>query len=67
MYRSGGHGLSIGPVGGKDNNTVVDITFSDSVVESSQNGCRIKTNSGTTGQVNLYQTFPFIEAHLLTG
>lgn len=31
-YCSGGHGLSIGSVGGKSNNTVIDITLSDSVV-----------------------------------
>jgi polygalacturonase len=49
----GGHGLSIGSVGGKSDNTVTNITFSDSSVINSQNGCRIKTNSGTTGAVRL--------------
>jgi polygalacturonase len=53
MTCSGGHGLSIGSVGGKSDNTVTDITFSDSTVSNSQNGCRIKTNSGTTGTVSL--------------
>ena len=51
MTCSGGHGLSIGSVGGKSDNTVTDITFSDSTVTNSQNGCRIKTNSGTSGTV----------------
>ncbi|KAI1326209.1 glycosyl hydrolases family 28-domain-containing protein [Xylariaceae sp. FL0255] len=51
MYCSGGHGLSIGSIGGKSNNTVNGVTFSNSVVINSQNGCRIKTNSGTTGLV----------------
>lgn len=53
MTCSGGHGLSIGSVGGKSDNTVTDITFSDSTVSNSQNGCRIKTNSGTTGTASL--------------
>jgi len=48
----GGHGLSIGSVGGKSDNTVTDITFSDSSVSNSQNGCRIKTNSGKTGAIS---------------
>ncbi|KAF2757030.1 glycoside hydrolase [Pseudovirgaria hyperparasitica] len=48
---SGGHGLSIGSVGGKSNNTVSGITFSDSTISNSENGARIKTNSGTTGSV----------------
>jgi polygalacturonase len=51
MTCSGGHGLSIGSVGGKSDNTVTGITFSNSKVSNSQNGCRIKTNSGTTGTV----------------
>lgn len=52
MYCSGGHGLSIGSIGGKSNNTVDNITFSDSVLVDSSNGVRIKTNSGTTGSVS---------------
>jgi polygalacturonase len=51
MYCSGGHGLSIGSIGGKSNNTVSGVTFSDSTIVNSENGCRIKTNSGTTGTV----------------
>lgn len=52
MYCSGGHGLSIGSIGGKSNNTVDGVTFSDSVVINSSNGVRIKTNSETTGSVS---------------
>lgn len=51
MYCYGGHGLSIGSVGGKSNNTIDTVTFSNSQVVNSQNGCRIKTNSGTTGSI----------------
>lgn len=51
LYCAGGHGLSIGSVGGKSNNTVAGVTFADSQVVNSSNGCRIKTNSGTTGTV----------------
>jgi len=47
----GSHGLSIGSVGGNDNNTVANVLFENSNVVNSQNGCRIKTNSGTTGTV----------------
>lgn len=52
MTCTGGHGLSIGSVGGKSDNTVDTITFRNSVVTNSQNGCRIKTNSDTTGAVS---------------
>ncbi|RHZ49378.1 uncharacterized protein CDV56_100766 [Aspergillus thermomutatus] len=51
MYCYGGHGLSIGSIGGKSDNTVDGVTFSNSQVINSENGCRIKTNSGTTGEV----------------
>ncbi|KAK9786648.1 putative Endopolygalacturonase D [Seiridium cardinale] len=51
IYCSGGHGLSIGSIGGKSNNTVSGVTFSDSVLVNSSNGCRIKSNSGETGTV----------------
>lgn len=50
-YCYGGHGLSIGSVGGKSNNTVDGVTFSNSQIVNSENGARIKTNSGTTGTV----------------
>lgn len=52
FHCSGGHGLSIGSIGGKSNNTVDHVTFSNSVVTDSQNGCRIKSNSGTTGTIS---------------
>ncbi|KAL2841425.1 putative endopolygalacturonase D [Aspergillus pseudoustus] len=51
MYCSGGHGLSIGSIGGKSDNDVDGVTFSDSTVVNSENGCRIKTNEGETGSV----------------
>lgn len=52
LYCSGGHGLSIGSIGGKSNNTVDGVTFKNSQVKDSQNGCRIKSNSETTGSVS---------------
>ncbi|KAH0347195.1 glycoside hydrolase, partial [Aureobasidium melanogenum] len=51
VYCDGGHGLSIGSVGGKSNNNVTNILFENSRVLNSQNGARIKTNSGTTGYI----------------
>nr|AHC56281.1 polygalacturonase 3 [Monilinia fructicola] len=51
MTCSGGHGLSIGSIGGKSNNVVSGVTFSDSTITNSRNGCRIKSNSGTTGLI----------------
>lgn len=52
MTCSGGHGLSIGSVGGKSDNTVENVSFLSSSVTNSQNGCRIKSNSGTTGTIS---------------
>ncbi|KAJ6600535.1 glycosyl hydrolases family 28-domain-containing protein [Mycena vulgaris] len=52
MLCDGGHGLSIGSIGGKSNNTVNGVIFSNSKVLNSQNGARIKANSDTTGSVN---------------
>ena len=52
VYCFGGHGLSIGSIGGKSNNTVDGVIFKNSQVVNSENGCRIKTNSGTTGSVS---------------
>ncbi|CAJ2511684.1 Uu.00g073090.m01.CDS01 [Anthostomella pinea] len=49
MLCNGGHGLSIGSVGGKSDNNVTNILFEDSQILNSQNGARIKTNSDTTG------------------
>jgi polygalacturonase len=61
MYCYGGHGLSIGSVGGKSNNTVDTVTFSNSQIVNSENGCRIKTNSGIAGLV--YGLPPLIVRH----
>lgn len=52
LYCSGGHGLSIGSVGGRDDNTVSNVTFTGSQVVNSQNGVRIKTVYGATGKVS---------------
>ncbi|KAJ5666971.1 hypothetical protein N7462_011380 [Penicillium macrosclerotiorum] len=49
---SGGHGLSIGSVGDRDDNTVKNVTISSSTVTDSANGIRIKTISGATGSVS---------------
>ncbi|KAL4917682.1 putative endopolygalacturonase D [Aspergillus aurantiobrunneus] len=51
MYCVGGHGLSIGSIGGKSDNTVDGVVFTNSQVIDSQNGCRIKTNEGEAGKV----------------
>ncbi|KAF7881291.1 hypothetical protein EAF00_011964 [Botryotinia globosa] len=51
---SGGHGLSIGSVGGRTGtgaNDVSDVKFLSSTVSNSDNGVRIKTVSGATGSV----------------
>ncbi|KAK2625855.1 hypothetical protein QTJ16_005167 [Diplocarpon rosae] len=48
---SGGHGLSIGSVGGRTDNTVSNVTISSSTIIDSQNGLGIKTLSGATGSV----------------
>lgn len=49
---SGGHGLSIGSVGGRDDNTVANVNIESSTVKDSTNGIRIKTISGETGEVS---------------
>lgn len=49
---SGGHGVSIGSVGGRKDNTVKDVTVSDVSIINSDNGVRIKTISGATGSVS---------------
>jgi polygalacturonase len=49
---SGGHGLSIGSVGGRDDNTVKTVTISSSTITKSDNGVRIKTVYGATGSVS---------------
>ncbi|KAI9643301.1 hypothetical protein NHQ30_007919 [Ciborinia camelliae] len=52
LYCYGGHGLSIGSVGGKSNNNVTNITFQNSEVVNSTNGPRIKSNYDTTGFIS---------------
>jgi hypothetical protein len=42
---SGGHGLSIGSVGGRSDNTVNGVTFSNSVVKASVNGKQAKATN----------------------
>ncbi|KAI1852643.1 hypothetical protein JX266_002184 [Neoarthrinium moseri] len=49
---SGGHGLSIGSVGGRSDNTVKTVRIENSSVSNSDNGVRIKTVSGATGSVS---------------
>ncbi|KAI9641024.1 hypothetical protein NHQ30_010452 [Ciborinia camelliae] len=49
---SGGHGLSVGSIGGRSDNIVKTVNFENSVVEDSQNAIRIKTISGDTGTVS---------------
>ncbi|KAK5175340.1 uncharacterized protein LTR77_000479 [Saxophila tyrrhenica] len=48
---SGGHGLSIGSVGGRDDNTVENVKFTRSTVTKSVNGIRIKASAGDTGTI----------------
>lgn len=49
---SGGHGLSIGSVGGRSDNTVDGVVIESSTISNSQNGVRIKTVYDATGSVN---------------
>jgi polygalacturonase len=49
---SGGHGISIGSVGGRSDNTVSNVNILSSSISNSDNGVRIKTVSGATGSVS---------------
>ncbi|OQR88207.1 extracellular polygalacturonase [Achlya hypogyna] len=51
-YCSGGHGLSIGSVGGRSDNVVKKVTITDSKIVNSDNGIRIKTVSNAKGSVS---------------
>ena len=51
-YCCGGHGLSIGSVGGRDDNTVEGVFIEDSKIVDSVNGLRIRTIAGATGTVS---------------
>lgn len=48
---SGGHGLSIGSVGGRDDNDVANIYIADTTVFDSANGVRIKVMCPANGVV----------------
>ncbi|KAI3401077.1 hypothetical protein diail_221 [Diaporthe ilicicola] len=48
---SGGHGLSIGSVGGRSDNVVDTVTFSNNEVKNSVNGIRVKATEGDTGTI----------------
>ncbi|KAI1084766.1 endopolygalacturonase PGa [Whalleya microplaca] len=50
-FCSGGHGLSIGSIGNRTNNVVRNVTFTDTVMEDSQQSVRIKTISYANGTV----------------
>ncbi|GIK04998.1 hypothetical protein Aspvir_009097 [Aspergillus viridinutans] len=49
---SGGHGLSIGSVGGRSDNTVQNVSFTNSQVTKSDNGIRVKATAGDTGTID---------------
>ncbi|KAJ8556945.1 hypothetical protein ON010_g9019 [Phytophthora cinnamomi] len=54
-YCSGGHGISIGSLGGEkvdDSDTVTGLLVKDNVIINSDNGLRIKTITGLTGLVS---------------
>ncbi|XP_018324163.1 polygalacturonase-like [Agrilus planipennis] len=51
-YCSGGHGISIGSVGGRDDNVVRNVVVRNCEVANSDNGIRIKTVYGATGSVS---------------
>ncbi|KAG6360888.1 hypothetical protein INS49_011956 [Diaporthe citri] len=48
---SGGHGLSIGSVGGRSDNVVDTVTFYNNEVKNSVNGIRVKAIEGDTGTI----------------
>ncbi|KAL2214449.1 endopolygalacturonase [Sarocladium strictum] len=49
---SGGHGLSIGSVGNRSNNDVLNVRITNSVISKSDNGVRIKTIADASGRVD---------------
>ncbi|OHF04011.1 endopolygalacturonase [Colletotrichum orchidophilum] len=51
-YCYGSHGLSIGSVGGRADNTVQNVVIRDSTIEKADNGVRIKTIANKTGKVS---------------
>jgi len=51
-YCSGGHGISIGSVGGRSDNVVKTVKITNNKIVNSQNGVRVKTVYGATGSVS---------------
>ncbi|XEV03034.1 hypothetical protein FSHL1_008321 [Fusarium sambucinum] len=51
-YCHGGHGLSIGSVGGRDDNVVDNVQFLNSEVTNSANGIRVKAFKNHSGKIN---------------
>lgn len=49
---SGGHGISIGSVGGRDVNTVKNVSFKSSTIDGATQGIRVKTMKGESGLVD---------------
>ncbi|KAJ3195535.1 Polygalacturonase, partial [Irineochytrium annulatum] len=49
---TGGHGISIGSVGGRKNNVVDGVTVTSCIIINSVNGVRVKTIAGATGSVS---------------
>ncbi|KAI1495512.1 endopolygalacturonase [Biscogniauxia marginata] len=49
---SGGHGVSIGSVGGRSNNDVSNVYIANTKISDSDNGVRVKTVYGATGSVH---------------
>ncbi|GLI75687.1 polygalacturonase [Penicillium ochrochloron] len=48
---TGGHGISIGSVGGRSDNAVSKVNIENCTIKNSQNGVRVKTVYGATGSV----------------
>lgn len=65
-FCSGGHGLSIGSVGGRDNNDVRNVTFEDVVMERSQQSVRIVSRNRPSPPPPLPPLFPSWRKHILT-
>ena len=61
MYCDGGHGLSIGSI--SSGVTVNNVTFKDSSVVNSANGCRIKTVAGDDNSTVSLVTYSNIYVH----
>ncbi|XP_018324142.1 polygalacturonase-like [Agrilus planipennis] len=51
-YCAGGHGVSVGSLGGRSNNIISDVVVKNCEVANSDNGIRIQTEYGKTGSVS---------------